>query len=206
MQTRQSFRQSPKRSSILAAADRMFLACGYSSVTMEAIAEAAPVSKPTLYSHFAGKPALFAAVIERRCAELLEAVARAHGACADVESGLRTVARTYVDLVYSPDVLQLYRLIIAEQAQFPELGRLAYRSGAVPVLAGLAAYLAEADPRGGLRIRDHDRAARFFLGLLMGDEHQRCLLGVQPPPGARARQRLVRDVVALFVRAYRDDG
>ena len=54
---------NPKRQAILNAAKRVFIAHGYSGTSMEAIAEAAPVSKPTLYNHFKGKQELFAAVI-----------------------------------------------------------------------------------------------------------------------------------------------
>ena len=44
-------------------ATRMFLAHGYRNVSMEKIAQAAPVSKATLYNHFDSKNALLAAVI-----------------------------------------------------------------------------------------------------------------------------------------------
>ena len=54
---------NPKRQAILDAAKRAFIDHGYSGASMEAIAEAAPVSKPTLYTHFKGKQELFAAVI-----------------------------------------------------------------------------------------------------------------------------------------------
>ena len=63
-----------KRDAILAAATRSFLAEGYSAVSMDAIALAAPVSKPTLYNYFPGKSALFAAVVAHVCQRMTAAV------------------------------------------------------------------------------------------------------------------------------------
>src|SRR5215470_12032588 len=50
---------------ILDAAQRVFLARGYQSASLDEIAEAAPASKPTIYAHFDGKEALFEAVVAR---------------------------------------------------------------------------------------------------------------------------------------------
>src|SRR5260370_5634147 len=52
-----------KAETILAAAERAFLASGFGAVTMDAIAREAGVSKATVYAHFIGKEALFGAVI-----------------------------------------------------------------------------------------------------------------------------------------------
>ncbi len=49
---------------ILDAAQRVFLEKGYSA-SIDEIAELAPASKPTIYSYFPGKEALFAAVVAR---------------------------------------------------------------------------------------------------------------------------------------------
>ena len=50
---------SPKCAAILAAAARLFMARGYATVSMDAVAKEAGVSKATLYAHFTGKEALF---------------------------------------------------------------------------------------------------------------------------------------------------
>src|ERR1700681_2266757 len=52
-----------KAETILAAAERAFLASGFGAVTMDRIAREAGVSKATVYAHFTGKEALFGAVI-----------------------------------------------------------------------------------------------------------------------------------------------
>src|SRR6201982_3807108 len=50
---------------ILNAAQRVFLKKGYQGASLDEIAEGAPASKPTIYSHFPGKEALFEAVVAR---------------------------------------------------------------------------------------------------------------------------------------------
>lgn len=193
---------NPKRQAILAAAKRAFLAHGYSGASMEAIAEAAPVSKPTLYSHFKGKQELFAAVIAAECGDLLATLSRVQTERLEPIAGLQAIIGAFVDLIYAPEALQIYRLLIAEQQHFPELGELAYRSGPEPVLRLLSSYLAKLDARGILQVADVEMSSRLFLGMLKGDEHFRCLLGLQPGLGEAEKRRLADAAVALFLRGH----
>jgi TetR/AcrR family transcriptional repressor of mexJK operon len=191
-----------KRQSILAAARQAFLAHGYSGASMEAIAEAAPVSKPTLYSHFRGKQDLFAAVIAEQCESLLGTLARSLGGNRNPEEGLKAIARAFVDLIYAPESLQLYRLIISEQQHFPDLGLLVYRSGPEPVLKQLAAYLAELAVGGALKIVDVEGSSRLFLSMLKGDEHFRCLLGLQDGLNEGEKDSMISAAVAFFLKGH----
>jgi AcrR family transcriptional regulator len=60
------------RTSILAAAERLFYAEGIAAVGVDAVAEAARVTKRTLYYHFASKDALVAAYLTARDAVTIE--------------------------------------------------------------------------------------------------------------------------------------
>jgi TetR/AcrR family transcriptional repressor of mexJK operon len=193
---------NPKRQAILNAATRAFIAHGYSGASMEAIAEAAPVSKPTLYNHFKSKQDLFAAVIECRCEALLSTLSSVQTELNDPVAGLSAIAGAFIDLVYAEEALQLYRLIIAEQQQFPELGELIYRSGPEPVLRQMASYLAELNARGILKIADLETSSRLFLDMLKGDQHFRCLLGLQSGLSETVKQRLISTVVSFFLRGH----
>jgi AcrR family transcriptional regulator len=51
---------------IVAAAYRLFYRCGYAHVSMDAVAEAAGVTKRTVYQHFESKDLLLATVLERQ--------------------------------------------------------------------------------------------------------------------------------------------
>lgn len=191
-----------KRDAILEAGTRMFLAHGYSTVSMDAIAKAAPVSKPTLYNYFAGKPALFEAVIQRLCQRLFRAFDNVEATATDLDAGLRLMGRACVDLIYAPESLRLFRVIIAEQSKFPELGKIAYRSGADPIIDGIAGYLRSIGPKSGARFPDVEGSARLLLSMLMGDQHMRCLLGLKSTLTARERSALVDRVVGCYLRAH----
>ncbi|MDO9046351.1 MAG: TetR/AcrR family transcriptional regulator [Methylobacter sp.] len=193
---------NPKQQAILDAAKRAFLANGYSGASVEAIAIAAPVSKPTLYHHFKGKQELFAAVIAEQCEALLSTLAEVRTDIGNPAAGLRAIAGAFVDLIYAEEALQLYRLIIAEQQQFPELGELIYRAGPEPVLGQLSAYLAELNTSGVLPIDDIETSSRLFLNMLKGDQHFRCLLGLQAGLDDRAKQRLIDAAVSLFLKGH----
>jgi len=191
-----------KRQAILDAAKRAFINCGYSGASMEAIAEAAPVSKPTLYSHFKGKQELFAAVIAGQCEALVGTLSRAPAEHLEPVAGLKAIVGAFVDLIYSSEALSLYRLIIAEQPKFPELGALFFRSGPEPVLTLLASYLTELHARKALHIPDVDTSSRLLLGMLKGVEHLRCLLGLQQGLSEAEKERLIESAVALFLKGH----
>src|SRR6266540_2249005 len=90
-----------KAETVLAAAERAFLAAGFGAVTMDAIAREAGVSKATVYAHFHSKEELFGAVI----AHVSER--RFHGFSVDtldprdIEVSLTTIAVRFLDLILS---------------------------------------------------------------------------------------------------------
>lgn len=67
------------RTSVLAAADRLFYEHGVRAVGVDAVAEAAGVTKRTLYYHFPTKEALVAAYLEERDGQTLLAIEQRAG-------------------------------------------------------------------------------------------------------------------------------
>jgi len=173
---------------------------------MEAIAEAAPVSKPTLYSHFKSKQELFAAVIAERCEVLLETLMIAKITQLEPVAGLKSIVSAFVELIYAEEALALYRLMVAEQQHFPELGALIYQSGPALVLQQLSAYLSELDACHALRIPDVELSSRLLMGMLKGDEHFRCMLGLQQGLSEAEKQLLIDAAVALFLKGHGYEG
>ena len=193
---------NPKRQAILDAARRVFLAHGYSGASMEAIAEAAPVSKPTLYSHFGGKYELFVAVIVSQCATLLSTLSQTQTAMPNPAAGLKAIAAAFVEVLYAEEALGLYRLLIAEQHQFPGLGEQVYQASAAPVLEQLSAYLSELHAQGQLVVTDAERASELLLGMLKGVQHFQCLLGLKTGLSAAEKRQLIDAAVGLFLRGH----
>ncbi|HZU79554.1 MAG TPA: helix-turn-helix domain-containing protein [Acidimicrobiales bacterium] len=80
-----------RRQQLLDIALRLFAARGFEATTMDDIAEAAGVTKPLLYQHFASKRALYLELLEGVAQSMLEAlgkaVAAADGPRQQVEGG-----------------------------------------------------------------------------------------------------------------------
>ncbi len=76
------------RTSVLAAARRVFLAKGYAGATLEAIAEEAGFSKGVVYSQFGGKADLFLALLDAR---IDERAAQNERLAADADSGAAAI-------------------------------------------------------------------------------------------------------------------
>lgn len=190
----------PKRQAILDGATRMFLAHGYRNVSMEKIAQAAPVSKATLYNHFDSKNTLFAAVISGFCESLLQTMTQLTIESDGVESNLTKIATSAVELIYSEEALAIYRLVVAESPDFPELGQLFYLSGPQTVLTQLEDYFRQLNAEGSFNIADPVFAADAFFSMLKGDLHLRCLLSKNLRPSADEKKRLVAQVINFYMQ------
>ncbi len=194
--------ENPKRCAILEAAGRLFLERGFNATSMDAIAEAAPVSKPTLYSHFKDKSDLFAAVVGGRCCSMVHTLYEHTSADEDIETSLRAIAISFFDLIYAPDSISLYRIIISELKQFPFLGEALYNQSAIKILSLLSGYLIQQNEKGVLQIKDPEMAARLFFSMLKGDHHMQCLLGIRAEIGPEERAHIIDSVVTLFMDGY----
>ncbi len=190
----------PKRLAILSGATRMFLTHGYRNVSMDKIAQAAPVSKATLYNHFDSKNALLAAVISDLCESLLQTMTQATIESDDVENNLTQIATSAVDLIYAEDALAIYRLVVAESPDFPELGQLFYQSGPQAALTQLEDYFRRLNESGRYTIADPVFAADAFFSMLRGDLHVRCLLTKTLRPSVDEKKCLVSRVIAFYMQ------
>ena len=100
------------RGQLIEVATRLFAEHGYEGTSIEAVLSAAGVSRGALYHHFAGKEALFEAVVsavsEQVTVELTEAVR----GCADPLDAMRTAAIAWIGLAADP-VIQRVVLVDA---------------------------------------------------------------------------------------------
>ncbi|WP_376088709.1 TetR/AcrR family transcriptional regulator [Roseomonas sp. CCTCC AB2023176] len=193
---------SPKRAAILDAAAELFLAQGYASVSMDAVAKAAAVSKATLYAYFSGKDALFGAIVAERCAAITAEAEALLSADALPEQALRQAARVWLKFLLSPHTLAIYRTVVAEGPRFPDLARTFQAAGPSTGRAWLTRLLREEQRLGLLRADMDPEAAAGQLGALMrGDLHLRAMLGAVPPSDEEVAAA-ADAAVAMFIRAY----
>jgi AcrR family transcriptional regulator len=154
-----------KQEQILQGALRLFLKTGFAGTSMDRVAEAAGVSKQTIYAYFGDKKGLFQALIQRvTIANFQEVIDRA-AEISDPETLLRELAQIYlVQVAGNPDYLALLRIIVAESERFPELAKLFTR---VVIQEGRSHFCRYCDQHPELGIRDPEAIAQIFFGTLV---------------------------------------
>jgi AcrR family transcriptional regulator len=100
------------RGQLIEVATSLFADHGYEGTSIEAVLAAAGVSRGALYHHFAGKEALFAAVLSAISDRVTAEVSEAIRDCTDPVEALHTAALAWIDLAGDP-VIQRVMLVDA---------------------------------------------------------------------------------------------
>ena len=166
-------RAEAKRECIHQAAQTLFMRYGFEGTSMDAIAEEAQVSKPTLYRYYQNKETLFVAVLEQLAlhqpseSNLVVLQDTPMESLATLEHILTVWAQTTLENIMQPTYLGLLRLLIAELPRFPRLGALFFQ--AVPQQGGsfLMQLLESAQAHGIIRCNHREAAIRLFVGSLL---------------------------------------
>ena len=191
-----------KAESILAAAQRAFLAGGFGAVSMDAIAREAGASKATLYAYFSSKEELFGAVVARESERYAQGFSSSELDPGDVEASLNAIAERFLRLLLSPDVIAMNRIIIGEVARFPVLAEVFWEAGPERVRVQLEDFFRRAAEAGTLDIADPRLAAGQFASLVRGEIHLQHLLGLGKADD-KAPRNAAKNAVATFLRAFR---
>lgn len=189
-----------KHKAILDAAHNIFLAHGFSRAAMAEIAQEADVSTATLYKHFNSKEELFASVID-------DALDRFGGeiptelADEPVEEALQVAAKNYLKIQYEGGINALIRVVIAEAASNPHLGRQYYEQGVVSRNQELVAFLQALEAQGKLKLDDPMVAARQILGLVKEELIWPAMFDAGHKPGRNA-DRIIQEGIKTFLARY----
>ncbi|RAU49483.1 MULTISPECIES: TetR/AcrR family transcriptional regulator [unclassified Pseudomonas] len=192
-----------KRQAILEAAKNLFIRNGYANTSMDAVAAEAGVSKLTVYSHFTDKETLFSAAVVARCEEQVPELFVDMAPTASAEKVLLGIARGFQTLINSPESVELHRLMIALGTQGTELSQVFFEAGPQRILQEMERVLTRLNDTDGLHFDSPARAAGHFLSLIKGVGNFRLLIGHGTAPEQSSEDRHVREVVALFLKAYR---
>src|SRR3954467_11499041 len=133
--------RTSKRDLILNTAHDLFLAQGFGGTSIDQIAEAAGVSRQTIYNNFDSKEALFKAITGALVDHVVEPLLNEDLQTGDVESTLIALAGRTLALMVLPSTLALHRLVVTEAPKFPEVARKIYQSGVSRSGLALATYL-----------------------------------------------------------------
>jgi AcrR family transcriptional regulator len=190
-----------KAAQIIAAAREAFLDQGYDAISMDEVARRASVAKQTVYSHFAGKEALFLAVVKREQQAMKIALPTTDGH-ESVRDTLASIGRRYIDKILNPEIRCVFRLAVAESTRFPSLGRSIREAGPRQTVLDLAALLAEAIRSNRLEADDPVTAAEQFLALARGELYIDCLLDPEFHPDPKAVDRQLEGALDCFLARY----
>ncbi|HYD99044.1 MAG TPA: TetR/AcrR family transcriptional regulator [Alphaproteobacteria bacterium] len=196
-------RRDSRRRAMIEAASALFLEKGYGATSVGDIVKRSGGSLTTLYALFGDKQGLFRAIVEARCAEICAMFDDGSVANRAPHAALREHAERLFDLLVSPEVTGALRLIIAEGGQSPELAREFFGAGPDAGRAKVAAYLAELDRKGAMRVDDPLAAAEIFCDLVRGEYFLKALCGVPLNLDRDARDRHLTRAVDAFMRIYR---
>ncbi len=198
-------RKGRKFNQVLDGARTVFLRDGFEGASVDEIARVAAVSKATLYSYFADKKVLFAAVAKAECRRQANDLVGTIDQTQPCEAVLREIGRRLISFLVSDFGIRMFRICVAESDRFPQIGREYYQSGPAFVRQRIAAYLARAVERGELAIDDVDLAADQFAQLCKANVHPRQVFGAGGAT-ARAQKRTLDGAVAMFMACYGKAG
>ncbi len=194
-----------RREEILEVALSVLAERGYRGASMREVAVRSQASKETLYTWFGNKKGLFEELI-RWQAERVDAVIAPNleHDSDDPAEVLRGFALELQRLLLGERSVVINRAAISEATSDPTFAQILATQGRGSVVPKLVRYLEGQRELGRLEFEEAGMAIDTIIGLTIGDQQVRRLLGVLPMPEpeqmeARA-ERAVRSFLTLFGR------
>jgi AcrR family transcriptional regulator len=193
------------RQMIFDAARHQFAESGYAATSMEAVARQAGVSTKTLYRLIPAKAALFENMVSDRMDRFISTVNLRSCEDANIETALQAALLTCAELILDPEVVALYRMMLAEGDTFPAIPETFYRKAMQRTVAALAEWLRARQKRGLITLDDVDQAAGMLLGMMVFEPQRAALYGHQPLPDHTTMLERAGACAKLFLRGCRSD-
>jgi TetR/AcrR family transcriptional repressor of mexJK operon len=192
---------------LLDVATSLFMERGFDGTSIDAVAEAAGVSKPTVYARYHDKRDLFAAVLRGRIRRWLAPLSAAAEAQAtetspkSIKTILHELSRHLVAYTLAPEAGALQRILSAQAVHFPELAKLANEEGWLRSVRAVSSILRQSAARGQIKVDDPELAADIFLNLVLGHSKRLALYGIAADPKTEERHR--KAAVDFFLSGIR---
>jgi AcrR family transcriptional regulator len=194
-------RQDSHRQRILDAASDVFLESGFEQTSTAEIARRARISKRELYSHFAEKRALLAAVITELQTSMQSRMDVRWSSTEDMETVLRKSAAAIHGFILSERFGKLVRIVAAESYHDPAVATQFFELGPLAGRKATARFLKAKMEEGKLRKADPIKAADDFLDLVVGAQLMTAVILGQAGPAAKKRDH-IHHSVAVFLMIY----
>lgn len=187
---------------LLDVATELFLERGFDATSIDAVAEAARVSKPTVYGQYQDKRGLFEAVLKREIGRWIAPLATAaeiqttDKGNASIEKQLIDLGRQMIRFSASDGARAVLRVLAAQATNFPELAENAYREGWSRAVQSVSALLDRMADKGLARI-DTTVAAEAYLNLVVGPTTRQAIHGI--PLDVTAEEKRMRASLKLLL-------
>lgn len=167
-----------KRSLILRAAQQLFLRDGFSATSMDAITQAAGVSKATVYAHFDSKDKLFETLTRLGSEAALSSIPPLERNGGDPRVELLGFFRPFLQLLFNSGGHGWSRMVIAEAPRHPHNAQLFFECTVERITASVARYLDELAREQRFPAAETRIAAEALVGMvLLGPLHRALLIG-----------------------------
>lgn len=190
---------------LLDGARAVILARGFEGASVDDIAREAGISKATMYRYYPDKAAIFAAVMQRNCAQQAFALRGVEVDGRHVGEILFEVGVRFVSYVLTPEALGMFRTAVAECERFPAVGEAFFSSGPDLGRACLVPILTAAAERGEITVDDVDLAAHRFIVLCKAELFFSRLFGIVERYEDAQIEAHVASAVDAFLRMYRPE-
>lgn len=191
-----------KRQAILDAAAATFAELGFERASMSAICARLGGSKATLYSYFPSKESLFLEVMfqasDSDFQNTLQALQSTEG---DIEAALHRYGQRFLGLLYSPNVMAVRRLLVAEGHR-AQVGQRCWDHGPRRGHAILARFLESAMARGALRTASTELMTAQLHALLEAELIDRFVFQHLPPPTTAEMAACSERAIGAFLHLY----
>jgi TetR/AcrR family transcriptional regulator, mexJK operon transcriptional repressor len=191
-----------KKEAILKAAKAQFMRHGFDRASMDAIADAADVSKLTLYSHFGNKEKLFQAMVVQKCSEVRLVGDWEKLKAMPPKKAFSHIADRFLDLILQQETLDMFRVVVAEAVTKPKISQLLYEAAPQRVKGLFAELLTYYHGKGQLTVKNPRAAANHFFAMLKGEPHDLALFNLKKKMTPKERQAHLDDCVGVFLRAF----
>ncbi|MEM7064640.1 MAG: TetR/AcrR family transcriptional regulator [Cyanobacteria bacterium P01_B01_bin.77] len=194
-------RNSPKRAAVVEAATEEFCSRGFSGASMDRIAEVANVSKRTVYDHFPSKDDLFQAIVDKILQQIGEMPSHEYSAEKPLDRQLLAIGKTFAATITGKDFMKLSRVLISRFIQAPEWAHNTITAYA-RLRRDMIAFFEAGKKDGRLKIRNSEKAAAQFCGLIKEIAFWPELMAGQKSISVRERNAAVKAAVEMFLDHY----
>lgn len=191
-----------KRNAIISAAKSLFLSQGLRATSMDQIAQAAKVSKKTVYNHFPDKDTLFQFVITAHWNDVVAEPEQLFANVKSIKSALKHFATVFIDFVYHEQTVALFRILISESTHYPDLTQALLNNGKPPLTQQLITFFQQQAESHQLKIEDPALAASQFIGMLKEYHYWPMMLGFVNYDDKQEIDKAVDSAVDMIIHYY----